>query len=392
MAIYILNADFDIERAGALEHKLRAAIPDLIKINNIEGALHGASQPSEGPSYLLLIAPPCDTANLSKLVDIAARYRDRIFFVLVGDEISASEYKSLVRTGCADWISASADIREILDLVANRQALRRAEATSGVGGDSKRVAVSFVPSAGGVGNTTLAVEIGVSLKTSKPTKDMNICIIDLDFQSSHVCDYLDMEPRLKMQEISSNPERLDAQLFDIFISRHSSGLHVFAAPRSKTDPCDLNVAALDKLFDMISARYQLILIDLPVTWFTWTSQIVSASDGIVVTGVNTIPGLRQTAETLAAVREVARTSGQIAIAVNRCQRRLWGGVARRHHVESVLGRENVFYIAEEPRALESINAGTPMALSKGTGSIGRDITALAAFCANVKSLRVAPVG
>jgi pilus assembly protein CpaE len=391
MAIYLLNADLGAPRSDTLAQKLRSAIPDLITINNIDDALRG-SQPSEGPGYLLLLAPPSGRKTLEDLAETAARYRDRIFFIMIGEEISASEYKSLVRTGSADWISAGADVQEILDIISNRQMRGRAEAASAIRAGSKRVAVSFVPSAGGVGNTTLAVEVGVSLKTGKPTKDMNICIVDLDFQSSHACDYLDIEPRLKMQEISSNPERLDAQLFDIFISRHSSGLHVFAAPRSKSDPCDFNVVALDKLLDMISARYHLILIDLPVTWFTWTPQIVSASDGVIVTGVNTIPGLRQTAETLVAIRETARASAQIAIAVNRCRRRFWGGVARRRHVERVLGRENVFYIAEEPMAVESVNTGTPMALSKGTGAIGRDVAPLAAFCANVKSLRAAPAG
>jgi pilus assembly protein CpaE len=388
MAIYMLNADPGVPRSGALEQKLRAAIPGLIAINAIEDALHG-SQPPHGPSYLLLIAPSDDAGNIEELADTAARYRDRIFFILVGGDISARQYKSLVRGGGADWISADADPREILDLISSRQTRGRGEAVALAG--SKRVAVSFVPSAGGVGNTTIAVEVGAALKTRKPTKNMSICIVDLDFQTSHVCDYLDIEPRLKMQEIASDPERLDAQLFEIFISRHASGLHVFAAPRSKTDPCNFSIAALDKLFDMISARYQLILIDLPVTWFSWTPAIVSASDGIVVTGVNTIPGLRQTAETLAAVRDAGRGSAPVAIAVNRCQRRFWGGVARRHHCDKVLGRKNVFYIGEEPMALESVNTGTPMTLSKGAGSSARDIAALAAFCANVKSLRaVAP--
>jgi pilus assembly protein CpaE len=391
MAIYMLNSGLGAQRAAGFEHKLRTAIPDLIRIDNIEEALRDL-QPSDGPSYLLLIAPPSDKKTLEKLADTAARYRDRIFFVLIGDEISASEYKSLVRTGGADWISAGADMQEILELISSRQTRGRTEATSAAPLGSKRVAVSFVPSAGGVGNTTLAVEVGVCLKTSKPTKDLSICIVDLDFQSSHVCDCLDIEPRLKMQEISSNPERLDAQLLDIFISRHLSGLHVFAAPRGKADPCDFNLAALDKMLDMISARYHLILIDLPVTWFGWTSRIVSASDGVVVTGLNTIPGLRQTAETLAAVRETARASEQIAIAVNRCRRRFWGGVERRQHVVRVLGSEKVFYIGEEPTALESINTGTPMALSKGARSIRRDIAALADFCAKVKSLRGAPAG
>jgi pilus assembly protein CpaE len=382
MAVYLLSADLDAQRTGTLERELRAAIPNLIKIDALEAALHGP-QPPGGPSYVLLLAPPRDSASLEKIVEIAPRYRDRIFFVLISDEISASQYKSLLRTGGAEWISGSAGVPDILDLMANRPARAKTAA-------SQRVAIALVPSAGGVGNATLAVEIGVALKLGKPTRNMNICLVDLDLQSSHVCDYLDMEPRLKMQEISSNPERLDDQLLDIFISRHASGLHVLAAPRSKADLCDLNVAALDRLLEMISMRYHLILIDLPTMWFSWTSQIVSASDGVIVTGLNTIPSLRQAAETLAAVRETVHARAQVAIAVNRCQRGFWGRVARRHHVDKVLGRENVFYMAEEPTALESVNLGTPMGLSRRAGQLRRDIAALAAFCANVKSLRAAP--
>jgi pilus assembly protein CpaE len=213
--------------------------------------------------------------------------------------------------------------------------------------------------------------------------------VDLDFQGSHICDYLDIEPRLQIQEISSNPARLDAHLFDIFISRHSSGLHVFAAPRSKFDACELNIAALDRFLEMVSLRYDLIIIDLPPTWFAWTPQIVSASDGIIVTGLNSIPSLRQTVETLATVRDATHPGAQIAVAVNRCERHLIGGIARRRHVESVLGNERVFYVGEEPMAIQSINAGAPMALTNSYRSIAKDIAAVAAFCAQLKSSRSA---
>jgi pilus assembly protein CpaE len=387
MAIYLLSADADGQGTGQIEQRLEAAIPNLIRIRHIDDILDGP-KPSDGLNYLLLIAPSREAADPERLASIAARYRDRIFFVLIADDISASEYKALIRSGGAEWISARADVQEIVDLISRRPLRERTERAPGSRTDARRIAISFVPSAGGVGNTTLAVEIGVALKTGKSMRDADICIVDLDFQSSHVCDYLDLEPRLKMPEIASDPERLDAQLFEIFISRHASGLHVFAAPRSKIDPCQVNVLALDKLFDMISARYQLILIDVPSTWFSWTPQILAASDGVIVTGVNSIPGLRQIAETLAAVRD--SVGGEIAIAVNRCQRRLLGGIARRHHVERVLGGENVFYVTEQPAALESINAGTPMMLAKGTGSIAREISALAAFCTGLKSRRALP--
>jgi len=77
------------------------------------------------------------------------------------------------------------------------------------------------------------------------------------------------------------------------------------------------------------------------------------------------------------------------VAINRCQRRMVGGIARRHHVETTLGREQIFYVGEEPMALESINTGVPMALNKSYRAIGKDIAALAAFCAGVRSSRVA---
>jgi pilus assembly protein CpaE len=359
----------------------------VTRIANIQEVGDTVAPGSNDPIYLLLIAPAHEQGHLATIAETAATYHGRIFFILVSNEISASDYKALVRSGAADWVSVGADPQEILDIIARHRARVEAGRTGAAGG-AKPVAVSFVPSAGGVGNTTLTVEVAIRLKSSKASKDRNICIVDLDFQGSHVCDYLDIEPRLQIQEISESPERLDAQLFEIFISRHASGLHVFAAPRSKFDFCELNISALDAFFDLASTRYDLILLDLPTTWFPWTNQIISASDGVVVTGTNTIPGLRQTVEALATVRGAGPISSQIAVAINRCRRRLLGGMLNRHHVESVLGNEKVFYVGDEPMVLESFNTGTPVALTKTSGAFGKEIAAIAAFCADLKSSRL----
>jgi Flp pilus assembly CpaE family ATPase len=79
-----------------------------------------------------------------------------------------------------------------------------------------------VSSAGGVGNSTLVVEAGIQIKGKKSGRQRAVCVVDLDFQTSHVCDLLDIEPRLKMEEISEHPERLDEQLFELFVTHHSS--------------------------------------------------------------------------------------------------------------------------------------------------------------------------
>src|SRR5262249_6709818 len=159
------------------------------------------------------------------------QYREQMFFILISEDISASDYKRLMRTGGADWGSATKAPQEIMEIFARRRGTPKNAVASGEG--RPPVAHGFCSNAGGRRNATLVGEIGVQLKTGKTTKERKICAIDLDFQTSHLCDCLDTEPRLQIQEIAASPERLDAQLFEIFISRHSSGLDVFAAPRSK---------------------------------------------------------------------------------------------------------------------------------------------------------------
>ena len=205
-----------------------------------------------------------------------------------------------------------------------------------------------------------------------------------------MCDCLDIEPRLQINEISSNPERLDDQLFNIYVSSHSSGLDVLAAPRTKFQFCDLNILALDKLFDMISTRYDLVVIDLPPVWFAWTFQVIAVSDGVVVTGINTIPGIRQMVETTVAVRKACRTSCRVAVAVNRCEHHFIGGIARRHHVEKVLGHERIFYVRDDFMVIQSVNTGTPLAISSPARKASREMIALGAFFSDLKSSAPGP--
>jgi pilus assembly protein CpaE len=385
MQIYLWSAGANSETSRAIEHRMRAAISDLITISDIDDVLFRGSKRLNEPVFVTVFVPSNDRRLFVHLTELAERHQDWLFLILIGDDISIDDYKRLARTGGAEWVSTNAGPQEILDIISRRQtrlANARPERSP-----ARSVAISFIPSAGGVGNTTLAVEAGIYLKTTKTTRAHSVCLIDLDFQCSNGCDYLDIEPRLQIQEISTNPERLDAQLFDIFVSHHISGLDVFAAPRTKFDYCNLAVSALDNLFTIAASRYDLILVDLPVTWFQWTSNVIAASDAALVVGLNTVPGLRQIAETLAAVRAIPNAPERVVVAVNRCQRRLVGRIARRQHVETALPSEQVLYVGEEPGAIESINVGTPMALKNSYRSIGKDIAALADFCASVTSGR-----
>jgi pilus assembly protein CpaE len=383
MPIYLYAGGNDSAAVTELETRLRGAIPQLRKVSTMEELTRGQPKPAAPDGEKTCIIVPLSPENhaFDRVTNIASQYRDVLFFVFVSDDISASDYKRLVRTGNADWVSTRGAPQEILDILA-----RHRRGAAGAETDGRKPAVaSFVPSAGGVGNTTIAMEAALQLKTGKATRDRSICLVDMDFQTSNVCDLLDIEARLQVGEFAHNPERLDAHLFDLFVSHHSSGLDVLAAPRKKTVSGDLNIGALDAVFEMISRRYDLVLVDLPVTWFGWTPHILSASDLVIVTGLINIPSLRQIAETLEAIRALEHVPPQIMVALNRSRRRLLRGVEGGQYVKRMLGEATVVYVRDHsPLAQDSANTGIPMTVSNPRGRIGQDLAQLLSVLASLK--------
>jgi pilus assembly protein CpaE len=113
---------------------------------------------------------------------------------MISDEISATDYKRLIRTEGGDWVSVAGAPREILEIISKRQLPAQAS-------DKRRepVTIAFMPAAGGIGNTTLVKEVEVQLKSFKEFKERGVCIVDLDFQTSHLCDHLDIEGRFDLR-------------------------------------------------------------------------------------------------------------------------------------------------------------------------------------------------
>jgi len=386
MTVYLLQPSGASARGAAIETSLKAAIPDLIEATSLREILTSGTSRTGKLAFAVVVLPQGDRQDFEQLVDFAGRHAREIFLVLIGDEISANDYKRVIRSGGADWVSANADPTEVAEIIAGRKQLESSPpAAPAPPAGGRPITISFVPSSGGVGNTTLVLETALQLKIDKKTQHQRICILDLDFQTSHICDYLDSEPRLKIADLSKAPERLDEHLFESFRTPHDSGIDVFAAPRSKFGWAELNVEALDALLTMIARRYDLVLIACPLPWFPWTTQIVGASDAVVITGINTIPCLRQVCETLELVRATGSSLLQTAIVINRCDYTLLGSIARRKHVEMVLRDEQLFFIASRPEAIECINMGQPMMLGSAARKLRKDLLPLANFCAGLKS-------
>ena len=380
MPICFFSAGVQSDELSELESRLRLRLPSLQNLDKLGDLIQQDSE----KTYVIFPVLTAES-SLDRMVSIAEQDQRGLFFIFISPDISASDYKRLVRSG-ADWVSWAGAPQEIADIIFQRS--QAAPVLPETPGGTKLAIATFVASSGGVGNATLALETAVLLKAGKETRNLRICLFDLDFQTSHVCDYLDIDARLQMQEIVKQPERLDAQLFDLFVSSHSTGLAVLAAPPSRKSPLDLDVRALEALFGLIATRYDLLIIDLPPLWFPWTEQILSISDLAVVTGLNTVPGLRQVAGTLQGVRESGRVPPQIVVGLNRCRSRLLGRVANKQHAHRILGPdETILYIREDVQTAEqALNTGIPAVIGAGSSKLSRDMNVFVKLLSELKAL------
>lgn len=305
-------------------------------------------------SHPLVLVPGAAGADLDALVQFARDHSGHAFMVLLADEVPPADYKRLVRTGAADWITWRDCREELRDLVN-----RLASAT--VAGRAAKV-VSFLPSKGGVGNTTLLVEVATVLASRRKRGGTRVAALDLNLQGGTLADALDAEARFDVAELLGRPERLDAQLIDIFTSRHGRTLDIFASPPNRITVDAISPEIVFTFLDAIAGRYDVVLLDLPAQWMNWTDTLLQGSDAIVLSSRDSVPGLRKAAAILAHIDALAIPSPKLAVAVNAVEADLLGRVSRREVIERPLVNRRTFTIRRDDKtAVGALDLGRALA-------------------------------
>jgi pilus assembly protein CpaE len=219
---------------------------------------------------------------------------------------------------------------------------------------------TFLPSAGGVGVTSIAIQSALLLQGST-RGGSSTCLVDLDFQHGAVADYLDIEPRLDLSEIEPRPERLDRHLLEVMLTHHSSGLSVIAAPNRPAEMRSFDPVMVTRLLDLVSSHFRYVVIDMPRTWFPWTDSVLLGSNKLFIVSEMTIPGLRHAKKLVSAIGERLGDSANPKVIVNRFESRMFAPGLRLSDIESALGDSFAGSLPNNFRIVrEAIDRGIPL--------------------------------
>jgi pilus assembly protein CpaE len=157
--------------------------------------------------------------------------------------------------------------------------------------------------------------------------------------------------------------------------KQASGLEVLAASR-KHIPFDAMTPELAHSILRYAAQDRAyVLAELPRVSCRWTAAVLAASDLVILVTQLTVPALRQARRELDML--TASTAADVAVLVNRYERRWWRNRVKLREAETALGRGVDFMIANDYDTVsEALNAGKPLMELRRGARVSRDIVQL----------------
>lgn len=240
--------------------------------------------------------------------------------------------------------------------------------------------LAFMPASGGVGTTSMALETAQILNKYGRKLGRTTCVVDLNFQHGSCAEYLDIEPRFDISEIENAPERLDRQLLDVMLSKHSSGLSVIAAPNQPSEMRSFKAALVVRLLDLVSAYFDYVVIDMPRIWFPWTDTVLVGSNRLFVVADMTVPSIRHARRLVEVISQKVGNQSSAKVLVNRMDMRATGSGLNAKDVEEALGDWYAGGIPNNYRLVrDAVDRGVPLeeieAGNNVTGALSRIILA-----------------
>ncbi|RMG35831.1 MAG: response regulator [Planctomycetota bacterium] len=288
--------------------------------------------------------------------------------------ISSSQEGSLIlqtmRHGAKEFLPAPLKLDDFLD------ALERIEQFQRGGDDVENVRsrlISVIGASGGVGCTSLAVNLACSLAQDQKH---NVVLLDLDLALGDADVWLDIIPDYTIQDVVDNIDRLDYALLKRSLTRHDCGAYLLPRPVHLADRPSITPEALRRVLALLKATFSHVLLDLSKGYGEMELSALEVSDEILLVTQFDLPGIRNVVRVLQYFEEFDGLADKTRVVVNRMG--LEDSQISLNKAVETIGRE---IFAEVPNdyatMVESRNNGIPLLKHAPRARVTRAIDQLA---------------
>ncbi len=244
---------------------------------------------------------------------------------------------------------------EALALHFQRTGIRGAGGAAIGGTDGRRVVAVYSPK-GGVGATTIAINLALIAAERNPNKTL---IIDLDLSFGQVASHLNLQPKQSLLELVRDDGALhEAELFRTYPVQHPSGVHVLAAPPTPGFASLVTGDHIELVITRALEAYDVVIVDAGASLDDRMLTIFSRSDTVIVPVLPEIPALNAVHLLLDQITETGAVGGTTLFVLNNAFAR---DLLKRSDVEAALGAKITADLPYDPMVyLKAVNEGNPV--------------------------------
>jgi pilus assembly protein CpaE len=224
-----------------------------------------------------------------------------------------------LRAGAKEFLTAPVVLEELL------LALQRLRANRGsTGGDTsgtmngatraESLVISIVGSKGGVGSTSIAVNVGCSMAQDPK---YNVALVDLDLALGDADVALDLIPDYTLADVAINVDRLDMQFLRRSLCKHESGLSLLPHPVQMEDVSLIHEEHLGRVIGLLRASYSHLVFDLSKRFTPTDLTAMRMSDVVILVAQLELTSLRNVVRILHTMDKEEGLGDKVKVVMNR---------------------------------------------------------------------------
>jgi len=181
--------------------------------------------------------------------------------------------------------------------------------------------INIIGSKGGVGTTTIAVNLATSLKELK--ENLSVVLIDMNLIFGEVPVFLNIDSAFNWGEVARNISRLDVTYLMSVLSKHSSGVYVLPSPTGLDGVNVATPAIIEKLLNEMLEVFDFVIIDGGQSFDDSSLKMFEMSDSVLLVGTLSLPCLTNMRRLLWTFKKLEYPSEEkIRIVINRFHKKL----------------------------------------------------------------------